>query len=123
VPKSVLIVDDNAAIRMAMRSFLEEQPELEVCGEAVNGRNAIEKASLLHPDLIILDYSMPVMNGLEAADVLKRILPAVPLVLYTLHKRLISNSAAAAAGISAIVAKEDDIGTLVSEALTLLKVV
>lgn len=122
MPKSVLIVDDNAAMRMAIRSFLEAQPELEVCGEAINGRDAIEKAPVLHPDLIILDFSMPVMNGLQAADVLKRILPAVPLVLYTLHKSSISNSEAAAAGISAIVAKEEHIGNLVSEALALLKV-
>jgi DNA-binding NarL/FixJ family response regulator len=122
VPKFVLIVDDNAGIRKAMRTFFEAQPELEVCGEAINGRDAIEKARLLHPDLIILDFSMPVMNGLEAAYVLQRILPAVPLVMYTLHKSLISSSAASA-GISAVVAKEEGIGTLVSEALTLLRVV
>jgi DNA-binding NarL/FixJ family response regulator len=122
VPKSVLIVDDNAGIRKAMRTFFKAQPELEVCGEAINGRDAIDKARLLHPDLIILDFSMPVMNGLEAAYVLQRILPGVPLVMYTFHKSLIASSAASA-GISAVVAKEEGIGTLVSEALTLLRVV
>ena len=55
----------------------------EVCGEAENGRVAIEKAQLLRPDLIVLDLSMPEMNGFEAARVLKRVMPTVPLIMYS----------------------------------------
>lgn len=58
---------------------LEQQDGWEVCGEAADGREAIEKAQQLKPDLIVLDLSMPVMNGLEAARVLKGLFPSLPL--------------------------------------------
>ena len=73
--KSILIVDDSLPVRRMLRSFVESRTHFEVCGEAVNGRDAIEKARTLHPDLIVMDLSMPVMNGLEAGAVLKAMLP------------------------------------------------
>jgi DNA-binding NarL/FixJ family response regulator len=63
MPKSILIVDDSAAVRTTARCFLQNQLGLEVCGEAVDGLDALEKARHLKPDLIILDLSMPRMNG------------------------------------------------------------
>jgi chemotaxis response regulator CheB len=65
--KKVLLVDDSATVREAVRPLFDSHPDFEVCGEAEHGREAVEKAPSLRPDLIILDLSMPVMNGLEAA--------------------------------------------------------
>lgn len=64
--KSVLLVDDSAEIRRAVRPLFDSHPTFQVVGEAEHGCEAIEKAASLRPDLIILDLSMPVMNGLEA---------------------------------------------------------
>jgi CheY-like chemotaxis protein len=72
MPKSILVVDDSDTVRKLTRLFLESQIELEVCGEAVDGVDAIEKAKELKPDLIVLDLAMPRMNGVEAASALKR---------------------------------------------------
>ena len=70
----MLIVDDNAFIRQSLCELFKREADFEVCGEAENGRDAIEKARELHPDLIVLDLSMPIMNGFAAARVLKRLL-------------------------------------------------
>ena len=86
VPKFILIVDDSAVIRRAIRSFLQSRPGFEVCGEAADGIEALAKAEELKPDLIVLDFSMPKMNGLEAAAALQKIMPKVPIILYTFHK-------------------------------------
>ena len=82
--KTILIVDDNAYIRLGLYELFKRESDLEVCGEAENGKEAIAKALDLHPDLIVLDLSMPVMNGLDAARELKRWMPTVPLIMYSL---------------------------------------
>ena len=61
----------------------QREADLVVCGEAENGKEAIEKAQQLRPELIVLDLSMPVMNGLEAARILRRLMPSVPLIMYS----------------------------------------
>jgi len=71
VTKYLLLVDDSELIRLATRHFLESQTGFEVCGEAIDGIDALEKASHLNPDLIILDIAMPRMNGLQAARELR----------------------------------------------------
>ena len=81
--KAVLIVDDNGLIRHALCEMFKREADFEVCGEAENRKEAIEKAQELRPDLIVLDLSMPVMNGLDAARVLKRLMPTVPLIMYS----------------------------------------
>jgi len=75
VPKSVLIVDDHEAVRRELRRLFQSQPDFTVCGEAVDGVDAISKAEQLSPDLVILDLAMPEMNGLEAAGALRFIMP------------------------------------------------
>ena len=65
--KSVLIVDDVELIRRALCELFKSEADFDVCGEAENGQEAIEKAQELHPDLIVLDLSMPIMNGIDAA--------------------------------------------------------
>ncbi|HXN25233.1 MAG TPA: response regulator transcription factor [Candidatus Dormibacteraeota bacterium] len=117
--KNVLIVDDHPHIRRATRAIFENEPGFAVCGEAASGRDAIEKARELRPDLIILDFSMPGMNGLEAARLLKKILPEVPVIMLTAHENAFSDLVARAAGISAVVSKDNSMN-LVSQARVLL---
>ena len=79
----VLVADDQALVRGGFRLILDLQQDIEVVGEASDGREAIEMARQLRPGLIILDLSMPGMNGFEAARVLRRISPGVPLLMFT----------------------------------------
>ena len=83
--KTILIVDDNAYIRQMICEAFKRESDFEVCGEAENGKEAIDKGLALHPDLIVLDLSMPVMNGLDAARELKNRMPSVPLLMFTLY--------------------------------------
>ena len=107
ISKNILIVDDSLPVRKLLRSFVESRTRFEVCGEAVNGLDAIEKARTLHPDLIVMDFSMPAMNGLEAGSVLKAMLPEVPVVMYTVHDSAAMKVQALATGIRAVVQKHD----------------
>ena len=81
MPKTVLVVDDNAFVRHALCELFTSQADFDVCGEAENGQEGIQKAQEFHPDVIVMDFSMPVMNGIEAATALKRLMPAVPLII------------------------------------------
>ena len=110
VPKSILIVDDDKQVRNLLRSFVESRTHFQVCGEAVNGLDAIEKTRTLHPDLIVMDFSMPVMNGLEAGAVLKAMVPEVPIVMYTVHDSSVMKVQALAAGVRAVIQKHDTDG-------------
>ena len=86
VPKCILIVDDLPQMRKLIRVYLEEEPEFRVCGEAIDGLDAIDKAQNLKPDVIILDASMPRLNGIEAAPKLKELLPETAIILFTFHE-------------------------------------
>ena len=81
--KSVLIADDQEVIRRMLCRLFDSQSDFEVCGEAENGREAVEMAQVLSPDLIMLDLSMPVMNGIEAACELKRLMPLTPIIVFS----------------------------------------
>lgn len=117
--KAIFIADDHPTVLRALRNTFTSDPQFVVCGEADNGQDAIERASTLHPDLILLDVSMPIMSGLEAARILKQRMPMVPIVLFTAYKTRFLVAEAFAAGASAVVSKEDDIDTLMSRARTL----
>jgi DNA-binding NarL/FixJ family response regulator len=121
VQKTILIGDDNAGVRRAMRHMFADSEEWTVCGEAVNGRDVVTKAAQLCPDLVVVDFSMPVMNGLEAARLLKRLRPSLPVVLFTVFKDRFLEEEAFAAGISMVVAKEEGISVLGERARVLLK--
>ena len=101
----ILIVDDNASMRHVMRTLLESSSALEICGEAVDGVDAIEKAKQLNPDLILLDLSMPRMNGAEVASVLKPRMPDVPIILFTAFDEVMDKSLAAALGVDLVLPK------------------
>jgi DNA-binding NarL/FixJ family response regulator len=120
MPKSVLVVDDNAVIRHMLCQVLTSEADFDVCGEAENGRDAIEKAQALHPDLIVMDLSMPVMNGIDAARVLKRSMPMVPLIMFSEYSDMFSEKEARSAGVSALVSKSEHLSVLVGKARALL---
>ncbi len=80
---SVLIVDDNVHVRKSLRWTIERELEWQVCGEATNGAEGVSAATRLKPDIIVLDLSMPVMNGIEAARQLKRLIPGIHLLMFT----------------------------------------
>jgi DNA-binding NarL/FixJ family response regulator len=81
----VLIVDDHAFIRRGVQTILHPFPEWEFCGEAENGKEAIRMADQLKPEVIIMDISMPGLNGIEATRAIRKSQPAVKIVLLTLH--------------------------------------
>ena len=121
MPGSILIVDDHEVIRRQLRSLFSPHPEFAICGEAVHGVDAIEKAQQLLPDLIILDFVMPEMNGLEAAGALKYMMPTVPLFLLTVHCSRELELAALGSGICAVFSKHEDLDALVKRARLELK--
>src|SRR5437879_2502111 len=82
---SILIVDDSEIIRHLLRSCLEANTDWQVCGEAENGQLAVERVEELHPDIVILDYQMPVMNGIEAAREITRLAPNTAMVLFKMN--------------------------------------
>ncbi len=120
-PGRVLLIDDGDAVRDVIRIFLEKRG-FQVCGEAADGVEAIEKAKALKPDLIILDLAMPRMNGMEAASVLSSIMPSVPIVLLTMYGDFMGASLAAATGIKAVVSKTDGLDKLVDRVQSLLSI-
>jgi two-component system, chemotaxis family, chemotaxis protein CheY len=106
--KTILVVDDNPTVRRLIREQLEASG-LRVCGEAVDGVDAIEKVQVLSPDLIILDVAMPRMNGLDAAREISKIRPDVTIILNTLHAEAIRSDPKLPAGVRAIVSKTENL--------------
>jgi DNA-binding NarL/FixJ family response regulator len=82
----VLIVDDHAFIRRGVQSILDSFPEWELCGEAGSGAEAITRVEELKPDIVLMDVTMPGMNGIDATRVIRRAHPRVKIVLLTLHE-------------------------------------
>jgi two-component system, chemotaxis family, chemotaxis protein CheY len=111
----VFLVDDNADVRCSLHKIFE-QAGWEVCGEAENGLDAIEKAERLQPQIIVLDLVMPEMNGLTAAYILKRTMPNVRLILFTMHGTLLTADDIVSAGIDAVFSKDEPITALLEEA-------
>lgn len=118
--KQILLADDSAVVRRSMRRMFE-QAGWTVCGEASDGEEAVAMAQELKPDVIVLDLSMPLMNGLTAARVLKKILPETPLILFTSFGNLLSAADLELAGFAASISKSDA-GKLVTTAQRLTNV-
>jgi two-component system, NarL family, nitrate/nitrite response regulator NarL len=116
----VLLVDDNADIRASVGRLFQVHPAFEVVGEAEHGRDAIEKAPRLRPDLIVLDLSMPVMNGLEAAPRLIKVLPNVWIILLTAHEFPEIHRLLREKGIHAVVSKDQASTHLIPQAESLI---
>jgi DNA-binding NarL/FixJ family response regulator len=111
---SILIVDDSAAIRRSLRAWFEQPGGWEICGEAENGAAAIEQVKVLNPDVVILDLSMPVMNGLEAARKITSIAPKTAIILFTMHASQYLAKDARNAGVRDVVSKLDGAASLLA---------
>ena len=111
-PKRILVVDDSDAVRDVIRTFLQNTG-FEVCGEAADGLEAIQQATRLKPNLIVLDLSMPGMNGVETAAALGQLMPEVPVVVLTMYGDLLGEAMAAGLAVKAVVGKADGMMKLV----------
>ena len=113
MPTRILIVDDHKSAIREIRTLLGANPEWEVCGEAADGQEALAKANEMHPDVIVLDFAMPVMNGLMAAQEITKVQPTVPILLHTLYNSPEVEREAKKHGIRKVVEKTHS-GALVS---------
>ena len=84
-PLRILLADDHDLLRRGLRTLVEAQAGWEVCAEAVTGREAVEKAKVTKPDVVVMDLSMPLLNGLEATRQIRKLLPEVEVLILTLH--------------------------------------
>jgi DNA-binding NarL/FixJ family response regulator len=117
---TVLIVDDNSLLRRTLRVFLERNRDINVCGEADDGADAIEKAIALKPGLILMDLSMPKMNGLQAAFAIKRAMPEARIVMFTLYSEVVSKVMPQSSGIVSVVSKAEGLDGLLKALRPLL---
>lgn len=86
MPVRILLADDDATIRMLLRRLLEANPEWQICGEATDGIDAVQKVMQGSPDLVIMDLSMPRMNGLDAGREIAKLRPELPMLLCTVQQ-------------------------------------
>ena len=82
----ILVADDHEIVRQGLRALLEAQPGWQVVAEAIDGREALDKAKRLHPDVVVLDVSMPNLNGLEATRQIRKALPQTEVLILSQHE-------------------------------------
>jgi DNA-binding NarL/FixJ family response regulator len=111
--KRVLIADDSSSVRDVIRTFLRDQEEIEICGEAVDGLEALEKALRLKPDLVLLDLVMPEINGAEVASILKNKMPNIRIILFTMYAERIGKFLSSAIGVDAVLSKPNGMTNIV----------
>jgi two-component system response regulator NreC len=102
-----LIVDDSELVRQGLRAVLQANPDWEVCGEAADGVSGVEMLKTVQPNIVILDFQMPGINGLETARRMTAIAPAVPIVMFTQHASAELEQHAREAGVRSVVSKTD----------------
>ena len=100
-----LIVDDSDLVRRSLRMVLQANPDWEICGEAADGVSAIEMFKELRPNIVILDFQMPGINGIETARRMAEIAPAIPVVLFTQHASADLERHALEVGVRSVVSK------------------
>jgi CheY-like chemotaxis protein len=110
----ILIADDSEPTRIALKTLFALRPQWKICGEAENGREAVAKATKLQPDMIVLDFKMPLSNGLRAAGEISKIMPTTPMVMYTFDGNADLEIIAKLAGIWRVVAKKNGAQELLS---------
>jgi DNA-binding NarL/FixJ family response regulator len=116
----ILLVDDNPSVRHYLRTILEQQTAWRVCGEARTGAEALQKVIEDPPNLILLDYRMPDLNGVDVAKQIAEIYPQIPILMVTLHLSRQLADAARLAGVRGACAKQD-IGSVVEAVEVLLR--
>lgn len=112
-PLRILIADDHEALRQGVRAAIEQQSGWEVCGIATNGREAVELANELKPDVVVLDVVLPELNGLDALKRIKRSLPHTEAVIFTAHSEESSIQQAFAAGARSFISKSEPLASLI----------
>jgi len=105
---SILIADDNSTVRAAVSSFIKQNMDAEVCAEVDNGAEAVEKFKQLHPNIVILDFKMPVLDGLRAATQIKRLEPETKIILFTMFASRQMENYAQIFGVDEVVSKSDN---------------
>ncbi len=118
---TVLVVDDNPAVRGLICQLFARESDFQVCAEAENGSEALLKAQQFEPDLVVTDLSMPQMNGLEEIRALNKLRLSTPVILYSAHMDSFVEKEAFAAGASAVVPKINVVAVLIPTARTLLE--
>ena len=116
----ILVVDDNAAVRRYLRGALEQQHNWRVCDEARDGQEAVDRVLQIRPDVIVLDFQMPRLNGLDAARLINRLSPEIPILMVTLYLSRQLSEEARRVGIRGACAKTH-IGSLVDALSALLR--
>lgn len=116
----ILLVDDNPSVRHYLRAVLEQQTAWRVCGEARTGAEALQKVLEAPPDLVLLDYQMPDLNGVDVAKQIFEMFPKIPILMVTLHLSRQLADAARLAGVRGACAKQD-IGSVVHAVEALLR--
>src|SRR5882757_9574018 len=116
----VLVADDHEMVRLGLCAILKSRADIEVCAEAKNGKEAVEKARLLTPELVILDVSMPVLGGVQAAQQIRVFLPDVPILFFSTHKTSELVALVQSVGAQGFVAKDQMAATLL-EAIEALR--
>lgn len=119
MPKRILVVDDHDFVRTRLKQALEAEKGY-IVFEASDGIQAIETAEAVVPDLIVIDFSMPRMNGLEASKAIKKKRPELPIVLFTTHQNVLGKADAINAGISVTISKSDGLAPLLKQVNELL---
>ena len=119
-PIRILVADDSDIMRRSLRGLMESQDHWQVCDEASNGREAVEKVQRNAPDLLLLDFEMPEMNGLEAAREITRRSPGLPILMVSVHMSDQLANEAKKVGVRGACAKSD-IGCVVEAVETLLQ--
>jgi two-component system response regulator NreC len=115
-----LIVDDHEVVRKGVRSLLQSRKDLEVCGEAADGEEAVTKAFELKPDLVVTDLTMPIMSGLAATKQIKALLPSLPILVLSMHTGAEMVRAAKTVGANGFVTKGELSSTLLKAVDALL---
>jgi len=110
----ILVVDDHEMVRRGLRTLLEAHPGWKVVGEAVNGRDAVEMVKQLKPDVVVMDISMPEMNGFEATRRIQETAPQTAVLIYTMHKSEQMAREAVKAGARGYVLKSDGSNDLIT---------
>jgi CheY-like chemotaxis protein len=101
----ILIADDKVHIRRVLRGLIEGHQDWEICAEAEDGVQAVNRAKQFQPDVIILDLALPEMNGIEAASQISRALPGVPILLFTLYASPLVEKEAEKVGVQRVISK------------------
>src|ERR1700691_2520227 len=122
MPKTILVADDKATIRKALCEMFEVEEDYDLCAEATNGVEAIALAKQWRPDLIILDLSMPAINGYDAAREIKRIMPDVRIILFTLYADTVRNQLMGVNSPIDLIISKRDLANILSHVRSLIPV-